>query len=67
METGCSGESKTGARPLVATSFPYIRDGERGKGQLYQETLDLVSSTGENMLKDEKWWMGWTWGVIFNW
>lgn len=44
MENGCSGESKTGARPLVATSFPYIRDGERGKGQLYQETLDLVSS-----------------------
>lgn len=51
MENGSTGASKTGARPLVASSFLYIRDRERGEGQLYQETLNLVSSTGHDMLK----------------
>lgn len=51
MENDSAGESKTGARPLVAASFLYIRDRERaggggGEGQLYQETLNLVSRTG---------------------
>nr|XP_046234172.1 parvalbumin-like EF-hand-containing protein [Scatophagus argus] len=30
MENGSTGDSKTGARPLVASSFPYIRVGEGG-------------------------------------
>lgn len=40
MENGSAGESKTGARPLVAASFPYIRDGERGEGRTVPGNLE---------------------------
>ncbi|KAI9536197.1 hypothetical protein NQZ68_035713 [Dissostichus eleginoides] len=50
MENGSMGGSKTGARPLVAASFPYIRDGDGGVRGVVQETLKLVSSTAQGNL-----------------
>lgn len=40
MEDGSAGESETGARPLVVTSFLYIRHRQRGGGSALPEDLE---------------------------